>query len=105
MIVHVIVKGSGLPCVIVGTCLQNERTKRTDLALSFSARAPARSPWSNTYEPMIDDGTKPSDRLRELEVQLNDAFNIYRELYVAVSLSYSLYSALHRSDIQQKQAD
>ena len=40
-----------------------------------------RSPWSNTYEPPIDDGATPSPRLRELEVQANQAFDTYRELY------------------------
>lgn len=40
-----------------------------------------RSPWSNTYDPPIDDGNVPSDRLRELEIQANNAFDTYRELY------------------------
>jgi len=40
-----------------------------------------RSPWSNTYDPPIDDGNIPSDRLRDLEIQANSAFDTYRELY------------------------
>jgi capping protein beta len=40
-----------------------------------------RSPWSNTYDPPIDDGAVPSDRVRELEIQANTAFDSYRELY------------------------
>ena len=41
-----------------------------------------RSPWSNKYDPPLDDGIIPSSGLRELEVQANDAFDTYRELYV-----------------------
>ncbi|KAJ2084166.1 F-actin-capping protein subunit beta [Coemansia sp. RSA 988] len=40
-----------------------------------------RSPWSNTYDPPLADGSVPSDRLRRLEVAANDAFNTYKELY------------------------
>ncbi|RKO98576.1 hypothetical protein CXG81DRAFT_28605 [Caulochytrium protostelioides] len=40
-----------------------------------------RSPWSNTYEPALPDGARPSDALRVLEVAANDAFDTYRELY------------------------
>lgn len=39
-----------------------------------------RSPWTNEYEPTLEDGTKPSAKLRELEVLANDAFAIYRDL-------------------------
>ena len=42
------------------------------------------SPWSNTYDPPIEDGEGfflPSDKLRELEVQFNSVFDAYRELY------------------------
>nr|ALS04681.1 F-actin-capping protein subunit beta isoform X1 [Pseudodiaptomus poplesia] len=40
-----------------------------------------RSPWSNTYEPPLDDGAMPSDRLRKLEIDANSAFDQYREMY------------------------
>lgn len=40
-----------------------------------------RSPWSNKYDPHLGDGAKPSSKLRDLEVQMNDAFDIYRDLY------------------------
>lgn len=40
-----------------------------------------RSPWSNKYDPPLDDGALPSDKLRTLEVQANQAFDTYRELY------------------------
>ena len=39
-----------------------------------------RSPWSNTYDPPLDDGAVPSDRLRKLEVDANTAFDQYREM-------------------------
>jgi len=40
-----------------------------------------RSPWSNKYDPPLDDAVLPSARLREIEIQANDAFDIYRDLY------------------------
>ncbi|GIY77859.1 f-actin-capping protein subunit beta [Caerostris darwini] len=40
-----------------------------------------RSPWSNTYDPPLDDGAMPSDRLRKLEIDANEAFDQYREMY------------------------
>jgi capping protein beta len=40
-----------------------------------------RSPWTNTYEPPLEDGAMPSERLRKLEVEANAAFDQYRELY------------------------
>lgn len=40
-----------------------------------------RSPWSNAYTPPLEDGFVPSDHLRKLEIQANEIFNAYRELY------------------------
>ncbi|TFK27506.1 F-actin capping protein, beta subunit [Coprinopsis marcescibilis] len=40
-----------------------------------------RSPWSNEYDPYIEDGTVPSAKLRKLEIAANEAFDTYRELY------------------------
>eukprot|EP00126_Sphaerothecum_destruens_P008724 Sdes_comp20325_c0_seq7m14004 len=40
-----------------------------------------RSPWTNEYSPPLPDGTVPSEKIRKLEVQANDAFDTYRELY------------------------
>jgi len=40
-----------------------------------------RSPWTNTYEPPLEDGAMPSERLRKLEIEANTAFDQYRELY------------------------
>lgn len=40
-----------------------------------------RSPWSNEFDPPLEDGTVPSDRVRKLEVAANEAFDVYRDLY------------------------
>lgn len=48
---------------------------------------PLRSPWSNEYDPPLDDGTTPSAKLRKLEVAANAAFDTYRELYFDGGLS------------------
>uniref|UniRef100_A0A8C9L2X7 F-actin-capping protein subunit beta n=1 Tax=Serinus canaria TaxID=9135 RepID=A0A8C9L2X7_SERCA len=40
-----------------------------------------RSPWSNKYDPPLEDGAMPSARLRKLEVEANNAFDQYRDLY------------------------
>jgi hypothetical protein len=46
-----------------------------------AGRAARRSPWSNRYDPPLDDGAQPSADLRKTEVQANEVFDIYRELY------------------------
>ncbi|KAJ8468178.1 hypothetical protein ONZ51_g9804 [Trametes cubensis] len=40
-----------------------------------------RSPWSNEYDPPLEDGTVPSPKLRKLEITANEAFDTYREMY------------------------
>ncbi|KAJ1459630.1 F-actin-capping protein subunit beta [Pelagophyceae sp. CCMP2097] len=40
-----------------------------------------RSPWSNKYDPPIEDGFVPSAQLREVELEANQLFDAYRELY------------------------
>jgi capping protein beta len=40
-----------------------------------------RSPWSNVFDPPLEDSQTPSDRLRKLEVQMNEAFDTYRQMY------------------------
>ena len=47
-----------------------------------SGVALCRSPWSNEYDPPLDDGTVPSSKLRKLEITANEAFDTYREMYV-----------------------
>jgi len=40
-----------------------------------------RSPWSNKYDPPLDDGMVPSASLRKFEIEMNEVFDSYRELY------------------------
>ncbi|KAF5340913.1 hypothetical protein D9758_012187 [Tetrapyrgos nigripes] len=40
-----------------------------------------RSPWSNEYDPPLEDGTVPVPKLRKLEISANEAFDTYREMY------------------------
>ena len=37
-----------------------------------------RSPWTNSYDPPLEDGAMPSERLRKLEVEANAAFDQVR---------------------------
>lgn len=50
-----------------------------------------RSPWSNEYFPPLDDGNndgfKPSDDLRKLEVEANKVFDVYRHQYFEGGIS------------------
>ncbi|MCJ1226082.1 F-actin-capping protein subunit beta [Toensbergia leucococca] len=42
-----------------------------------------RSPWSNEFEPSLGDGeegARPSDRVRGLEVRMGEGVEVYREL-------------------------
>ena len=41
-----------------------------------------RSPWSNEYDPPIEDGFRPSEKLRILEQKANSVFDAYRALQV-----------------------
>jgi hypothetical protein len=42
---------------------------------------PNRSPWSNKYDPPIEDGFQPSEKLRNMESEFNELFDAYREMY------------------------
>ncbi|KFD48024.1 hypothetical protein M514_11106 [Trichuris suis] len=46
-----------------------------------------RSPWSNTYFPPLEDGVQPTERLRRLEIESNNAFDQYREMYFEGGIS------------------
>ena len=39
-----------------------------------------RSPWTNQYDPPLEDGTLPSEKLRKLEIEANSAFDQFREM-------------------------
>ena len=47
-----------------------------------------RSPWSNAYQPAIDDGFLPSEKLRAMEMEANDLFDAYRYTYPKSPLSF-----------------
>ncbi|GMG26133.1 unnamed protein product [Aspergillus oryzae var. brunneus] len=58
------------------------KTKRDYLLCDYNRDGDSyRSPWSNEFDPPLDDGTVPSERVRKLEVAANEAFDVYRELY------------------------
>jgi len=46
-----------------------------------------RSPWTNKYEPPLDDCFMPSARLRAIEEKLNIVFDSYRALYYEGGIS------------------
>jgi capping protein beta len=54
-----------------------------------------RSPWSNEFEPPIEDegdgedggAALPSERVRALEIKANEAFDVYRDLYYEGGIS------------------
>lgn len=46
-----------------------------------------RSPWSNKYYPEQIDGYFPAERLRQLEIEANQAFDQYREMYFEGGIS------------------
>lgn len=39
-----------------------------------------RSPWSNEFDPPVEGATYPSRRVRDMEVRLGEAADVYREL-------------------------
>lgn len=41
----------------------------------------SRSPWSNKYDPPIEDGFLPSEKLRNMELEFGELFEAYRVLY------------------------
>jgi len=50
-----------------------------------------RSPWTNKYDPPLSDGAIPSDKLRTQEVNANEVFDIYRDLYFEGGVSSVYY--------------
>eukprot|EP00903_Cladosiphon_okamuranus_P015631 g14434.t1 len=46
-----------------------------------------RSPWSNKYDPPIEDGFTPGDRLRQMEEDANMLLDAYREVYFTGGVS------------------
>ncbi|KCV71540.1 capping protein (actin filament) muscle Z-line, beta [Fonticula alba] len=57
-------------------------TGKTFLLCDYNRDADSyRSPWSNKFQPSLPDANYPSDKLRNLEILANDAFDTYRSLY------------------------
>jgi len=50
-----------------------------------------RSPWTNAYDPPIDDGALPGPKTRQLEIQMNAAFQVYRDQYYEGNSVSSVY--------------
>ncbi|KAF6754579.1 f-actin capping protein beta subunit [Ephemerocybe angulata] len=62
--------------------LSDRATGRDYLACDYNRDGESyRSPWSNEYDPPLEDGTVPSVKLRKLEISANEAFDTYREMY------------------------
>lgn len=62
-----------------------KKTGRDYLLCDYNRDGDAwRSPWSNEFDGAPgegeEEGTKPSDRVRKMEVQMGEAVEIYREL-------------------------
>ena len=45
-----------------------------------------RSPWTNQYDPPLENGTLPSEKLRKLEIEANTAFDRYCDMSVVCIL-------------------
>lgn len=62
-------------------------TSRTYLLCDYNRDSDSyRSPWSNDFNPPLpahlkDDASYPSDRVRKMEVEMNQAFDVYRQMY------------------------
>lgn len=62
--------------------LQDSETGKYFLLCDYNRDGDSwRSPWSNKYYPEQIEGNFPSERLRQLEIEANQAFNQYREMY------------------------
>ncbi|KQK21487.1 hypothetical protein BRADI_1g61050v3 [Brachypodium distachyon] len=62
-------------------CMDKENNKEYILCEYNRDADSYRSPWSNIYEPPLEDGTVPSDEMRNLEIEANEVFSVYRDQY------------------------
>ncbi|KAL8909394.1 MAG: hypothetical protein Q9207_000229 [Kuettlingeria erythrocarpa] len=64
---------------------QCQKTKKEYLLCDYNRDGDSyRSPWSNEFEPELgddEDGGRPSERVRKMEVEMGRAVEVYRELY------------------------
>lgn len=66
------------------------RTGRDFLCCDYNRDGDSyRSPWSNEFEPPLEDGdgVVPSERVRKMEIKANEAVDVYRDLYGPSMLS------------------
>ncbi|KAB2573952.1 putative f-actin capping protein beta subunit protein [Lasiodiplodia theobromae] len=66
------------------------KSKRDFLCCDYNRDGDSwRSPWSNEFEPPLEDGegVVPSERVRKMELKANEAFDVYRELYYEGGIS------------------
>lgn len=60
----------------------DKESKRDYLLCDYNRDADSyRSPWSNKYDPPLSDGAVPNAKLRQLEIEANACFDVFRELY------------------------
>jgi capping protein beta len=65
------------------TVKKDRRSGREFLCCDYNRDGDSwRSPWSNEFEPPLEDGVCPSERVRRMEVRANEGFDVYRELWV-----------------------
>lgn len=68
--------------------LQDSETGKFFLLCDYNRDGDSyRSPWSNKYYPEQIEGNFPNERLRELEIETNQAFDQYREMYYEGGIS------------------
>ncbi|KAL8721563.1 MAG: hypothetical protein Q9225_001771 [Loekoesia sp. 1 TL-2023] len=61
---------------------QCKKTKRDYLLCDYNRDGDSyRSPWSNEFQPEVEDAEMPSERVRKMEVRMGEAVEVYRELY------------------------
>ncbi|KAI4195332.1 MAG: hypothetical protein LQ350_007258 [Teloschistes chrysophthalmus] len=61
---------------------QCKKTKRDYLLCDYNRDGDSyRSPWSNEFEPDVEDAEFPSERVRKMEIRMGEAVEIYRDLY------------------------
>ncbi|KAL8705344.1 MAG: hypothetical protein Q9201_001543 [Fulgogasparrea decipioides] len=61
---------------------QCKKTKRDYLLCDYNRDGDSyRSPWSNEFEPEVEDAEYPSERVRKMEVRMGEGVEVYRELY------------------------
>ncbi|XP_035817374.1 probable F-actin-capping protein subunit beta isoform X2 [Zea mays] len=68
-------------------CMDKESLKEYILCEYNRDADSYRSPWSNKYDPPLEDGTVPSQGMRNLEVEANEVFSVYRDQYYEGGIS------------------